>query len=123
MPARIIGRDAQGIPELLPLLAGISWTAGWLHLQAIGPIGLMILAVMARATLGHTGRPLVAAPAMIVAWLVLPAAALLRVFGPAVLPGVASYAAAGLLWLLAFGLFLLAYGGMPLRARADGRPG
>lgn len=133
---RTLGRPILGVLHLayllLPLalgvkaahlLTGAGWAAAWLHLQAIGPIALMILAVMPRATLGHTGRPLTASPAMLVAWPMLPAAALLRVFGPAAMPATLAYAAAGLLWLLAFGLFLLAHGGMLLRARADGRSG
>lgn len=105
------------------LLGGAEWAAHWLHLQGIGAVALMILAVMPRATLGHTGHPLVAAPAMLAAWALLPAAALLRAFGPVVLPGLLPYAAAGALWVLAFGLFLLAHGPMLLRPRADGKPG
>ncbi|MBL6454607.1 NnrS family protein [Belnapia sp. T6] len=72
---------------------------------------------MTRATLGHTRHPLLASPAMLAAW------ALLRAFGPAVLPGLLPYAAAGALWALAFGLFLLAHGPMLIRPRADGKPG
>nr|WP_160299760.1 NnrS family protein [Belnapia sp. F-4-1] len=87
------------------LLGGAEWAADWLHLQGIGTVGLMTLAVMPRATRGHTAHPLIAAPAMNVAWVLLP------------------YAAAGALWVLAFGLFLLAHGPMLLRPRADGKPG
>ena len=105
------------------LLGGASWAANWLHLQGIGAIALMILAVMPRATLGHTGHPLAASPAMLAAWVLLPAAALLRAFGPDILPGLLPYAAAGALWITAFGLFLLAHGPMLLRPRADGKPG
>ncbi len=105
------------------LLGGADWAANWLHLQGIGAVALMILAVMPRATLGHTGHPLVASPAMVLAWALLPAAALLRSFGPELLPGMLPYAAAGALWLLAFGLFLAAHGPMLLRPRADGKPG
>ncbi|TCZ50306.1 NnrS family protein, partial [Roseicella aquatilis] len=64
------------------LLGGWPWAANWLHLQGIGAIALMILAVMPRATLGHTGHPLAASPAMLAAWALLPLAALLRAFGP-----------------------------------------
>jgi uncharacterized protein involved in response to NO len=105
------------------LLGGAGWAAHWLHLQAIGAVALMILAVMPRATLGHTGHPLVASRAMLLAWVLLPAAALLRAFGPSVLPGMLPYATAGALWILAFGLFLMAHGPMLLRPRADGKPG
>ena len=105
------------------LLGGAPWAGNWLHLQGIGAVALMILAVMPRATLGHTGHPLVASPAMVLAWALVPAAALLRAFGPLLLPGPLSYATAGALWVLAFGLFLLAHGPMLLRPRADGKPG
>ncbi|KAA2212984.1 NnrS family protein [Teichococcus oryzae] len=105
------------------LLAGAAWAAHWLHLQGIGAIGLMILAVMPRATLGHTGHPLRASRAMVAAWLLLPLAAALRAFGPGLLPGMLPYAAAGAAWMLAFVLFLAAHGPMLLRPRADGKPG
>ena len=105
------------------LLGGAAWAANWLHLQGIGAVALMILAVMPRATLGHTGHPLAASPAMLAAWVLLPMAALLRSFGPAFLPGQLPYSGAAALWVLAFGLFLLAHGPMLLRPRADGKPG
>ena len=78
-----------------------------LHLLAIGGVAGMTLAVMSRATLGHTGRPLVAPLPVAFAYALLPVAALLRwlgselsgaVYFPAIL-------AAGLLWILAFGLY------------------
>jgi uncharacterized protein involved in response to NO len=105
------------------LLVGAGWAANWLHLQGIGAVALMILAVMPRATLGHTGHALQASPAMVMAWPALLLAALLRAFGPAVLPGTSSFTAAGAFWILAFGLFLVAHGPMLLRARSDGKAG
>ncbi|MCB1328089.1 MAG: NnrS family protein, partial [Maritimibacter sp.] len=85
---------------------GLSEVAA-LHLLAIGGVAGMTLAVMSRATLGHTGRPLVAPLPVAFAYALLPVAALLRwlgselsgaVYFPAIL-------AAGLLWILAFGLY------------------
>lgn len=105
------------------LLTGAGWAANWLHLQAIGAIALMILAVMPRATLGHTGHPLVAPRLTVAAWVLLPVAALLRVFGPMLMSPAAAYGAAGTLWILAFALFLAAHAGMLLQPRADGKPG
>ncbi|SDB74309.1 NnrS family protein [Belnapia rosea] len=105
------------------LLGGANWAENWFHLQAIGAVALMILAVMPRATLGHTGRPLMATPGMIAAWLLIPAAAVVRAFGPVVMSGTATYAAAAAFWILAFGLFLGAHGPMLLWARPDGEPG
>lgn len=106
------------------LLAGAPWAADWLHLQGAGALALMILAVMTRATLGHTGRDLIASPATVLAYVLLALAALARVFGPALTGGgVAPLALAGLLWTAAFALFLGTYGPMLLRPRADGKPG
>lgn len=105
------------------LLGDATWAANWLHLQGISAVGLMILAVMPRATLGHTGYPLRAPRAMVAAWLLLPVAAALRAFGPELLPGMLPFTAAGALWITAFGLFLAAHGPMLLWPRADGKPG
>lgn len=103
------------------LLGGAPWAAAWLHLQLAGAVGLMILAVMTRATLGHTGQALVAAPATVAAYLLLLVAALLRSLGaPA---GTGALLAAALCWVTAFGLFLLVHAPLLLRPRADGKPG
>lgn len=106
------------------LLAGAAWAVHWLHLQGAGALALMIVAVMTRATLGHTGRDLVAAPATVAAYALVALAALARAFGPA-LGGdaLAPLALAGACWLAAFGLFLAVHAPMLLRPRADGRPG
>jgi uncharacterized protein involved in response to NO len=106
------------------LLGGHPWSAAWLHLQLAGAVAVMIMAVMTRATLGHTGRDLVASRMTVAAYVALPAAALLRVFGGAVLDDpLAAHVAAAALWVLAFALFLGAYGPMLLRPRADGKSG
>lgn len=88
------------------------------HLWTVGGIGLMTLAVMTRATRGHTGRALHAPPATAAAYLALAAAALLRA-GAAVLPEAASLLVptAGLLWLAAFSIFLRGYAPMLLSPR------
>ncbi|MCB1350781.1 MAG: NnrS family protein, partial [Maritimibacter sp.] len=77
-----------------------------------------------RATLGHSGRPLVASRALVLAYALLPLAAVLRwlgsemsgdVYFPAIL-------AAGLLWILAFGLYVGALLPAFLGPRADREP-
>jgi uncharacterized protein involved in response to NO len=107
------------------LLTGAAWGAQWLHALTIGAVAAMIVAVMSRASLGHTGRALVASRPMACAYLLLGAAALARVAGP-VLPG-ADYLwtvlISGLLWLAAFALFLIVYTPILFLPRADGRPG
>jgi len=106
------------------LLAGAPWASAWLHLQLAGAVALMIMAVMTRATLGHTGNALVAKPATVAAYLLLLAAALLRVFST--LAGEAALVvlmAAALCWVAGFVLFLSVYAPMLMLPRADGKPG
>ncbi|MCP4472596.1 MAG: NnrS family protein, partial [Gammaproteobacteria bacterium] len=72
--------------------APISATS-WLHALTTGAFSTMILAVMSRAALGHTGRALVLSRAMVIGYYLLTGAALCRVFGPILNP------AAWSLWL------------------------
>jgi uncharacterized protein involved in response to NO len=110
--------------KAVALLAGPPWASAWLHLQMAGAVSLMILAVMTRATLGHTGRALVASPATVATYVLLLTAGLLRGFAGAMrddpLPGLA---AAALCWVAAFVLFLAAYTPMLVGPRADGKAG
>jgi uncharacterized protein involved in response to NO len=105
------------------LLTAAPWAAAWLHLQAAGAIALMILAVMTRATLGHTGRDLRATPPVTAAYGLLVGAGLLRVFGGLVLPPMTALAVAALLWVGAFTVFVAVFGPMLLAPRPDGKPG
>jgi uncharacterized protein involved in response to NO len=81
-----------------------------LHVLGIGCVGGMTLAVMSRAGLGHSGRPLVAPGPVALGYFVLAAAAVLRWLGSELgseffLP---SMLGTGALWVLAFALYLLA---------------
>lgn len=78
-----------------------------LHALGTGAIGTMILAIMSRASLGHTGRSLVAPLPVVLAYLLVSIAALLRCFGPAFAPEYYNgiMLAAGLAWIAAYGLF------------------
>lgn len=107
------------------LLGGFVAAAGWQHALTVGAFSTMILAVMSRAALGHTGRPLVPPPGVVIAYVLVTAAALARVFGPALFPGAGSAwtGAAAMLWTVAFTLFVVAYAPILCRPRADGRPG
>ncbi|GGH48730.1 short-chain dehydrogenase [Frigidibacter albus] len=73
-----------------------------LHLLGIGGIGGMTLAVMIRASLGHTARELVAGRALTLGFACVALAALVRVAVPS---GAGLWGAAGL-WVVGFGLFL-----------------
>lgn len=91
-------------------------TAAALHPWMSGAIGLMTMAVMTRATLGHTGRALsanrmtvVIYGAVLVAVVARQAAGLLPHLGPGL------YALSGLVWILAFVGFAVVYGRLMLR--------
>jgi len=84
--------------------------AAVLHAFAAGAMGTMMLAMMTRATLGHTGRPLTADRATTAVYLLITVTAALRVTA-ALVPDLSGTAIAlsGAGWILAFGVYLLAY--------------
>jgi uncharacterized protein involved in response to NO len=86
-----------------------------LHVLTVGTIAVMMLAVMTRATRGHTGRVLTASRTTILSYSSLVLSALLRPLA-GFLPDYAHdlYAASGTLWIVAFALFLIEYGPMLL---------
>jgi uncharacterized protein involved in response to NO len=86
-----------------------------IHALTAGAIATMILAVMTRATRGHTGRALAADRPTIAIFGLATGAALVRVGAAfAVAWGVPLLVASAGLWMAAFGLFLLVYGPMLL---------
>jgi uncharacterized protein involved in response to NO len=92
-----------------------------LHAWTVGAIGVMTLAVMTRATLGHTGRDLTATAATCIIYLLVVTAALARsaVFlVPSFAPALLLVAAAA--WMGAFAIFALVYGPMLLFPRHQG---
>ena len=95
--------------------------AGAMHVMMVGGIAGMMLAVMTRATRGHTGRALTASRPTLAAYACLFAAALARpaadVFGVAWLLDLA-----GCLWIAAFGLFVAEYGPMLVGPRRPSPP-
>jgi uncharacterized protein involved in response to NO len=106
------------------LLGGVPFAAFWLHALTAGALATMIVAVMTRASLGHTGRELRAAPATVASYLLLTAAAIVRVFGPATGADYrAVLALAAMLWTAAFAAYLLVYAPILASPRADGRAG
>lgn len=92
-------------------LGGPVSVASAMHALGTGGVGTMILAVMSRAALGHTGRPLVVRPSIAAAYALVSLAALLRAFGPLLAPAAynALMIAAGLAWLAAFSAFAAVY--------------
>ena len=107
------------------LMGGFSWAAFWMHALGAGAAATMILAVMSRASLGHSGRPLVVAPIMAWSYGLLILAVLVRVFGASLLPF--SYTVtiqlAGGLWIIAWLIYAVVYTPILLLPRVDGKPG
>lgn len=107
------------------LLGGFDWASKWQHALTAGVFGTMILAVMTRASLGHTGRALVVSPIITAAYVLLTLGVAARVLS-SVVPHeyyVAAVCIAGAAWTFAFALFLLVYAPILIKPRADGKPG
>jgi len=106
------------------LLGGVPSSIG-LHALTAGAFGTMVLSVMSRVALGHTGRPLELHRSVVVAYLLVTAGALLRTAGPILLPGLglSVVIASGVLWSAAFAVYLGVYWPILTRPRIDGAPG
>lgn len=100
-------------------------TKNVIHLLAIGAIGGMILSMMSRVSLGHTGRPLEVPRYLALAFGLLLLAALIRAFVPLITAGLTmfSWQFSATLWMAAYVIFLYRYLIVLIRPRADGKPG
>lgn len=115
------------VPAGLALL-GLSMREHWVpgsaavHALTAGAMATMILAVMSRASLGHTGRELKASLLTVISYVLVTAGALLRVTAPL---GLIEYTrgmqVSALAWGGAFLLFLVAYAPVLLGPRTDGK--
>ncbi len=98
-----LGALALGIEILL----GQANQAAAQHVWMAGAIGAMTLAMMTRATRGHTGRTLAADKPTILIYLSVFGSVGLRYLAPS---EPALITVSGILWIAAFGGFVLAYG-------------
>lgn len=115
-----VGLILRGAATWAPLPAGAT-----LHAITIAGIALVVLGMMARVTLGHTGRMIVASRTIATAFLLLLSCGIVRVFGAMVWNEYLTtvYAAAGVLWCGAFVVFLGGHGAALVQSRIDGRYG
>jgi uncharacterized protein involved in response to NO len=117
------------IPIGLALLAAAQ--VGWLprsagvHALTIGATGGLIIGMITRTALGHTGRMLIAGRIETAAYALVQLAAVVRVLTVAAIPVVSTSGihTAATLWALAFLLYLWRYGPYLIRPRIDGQPG
>ena len=114
----IIGFTFVGLASvsMIPLSIAI-------HAFTVGGIGVLTLGMMARVSLGHTGRILKASNTIAIAFVLINIAALFRVLMPAIIPNgytnfliVSTYC-----WLAAFALFMCIYTPILSQARIDGK--
>ncbi len=95
------------------------------HAFTVGGIGVLTLGMMARVSLGHTGRAMKASNTIALAFVFINIAALFRVLLPALLPDwygnfltLSTYC-----WLAAFSLFVFIYTPILSSVRVDGKEG
>jgi uncharacterized protein involved in response to NO len=115
----VVGLALLGLSSLWP---GLPASAA-LHALTAGCIGTMVLAVMSRAALGHSGRPLEVSPAIVVAYGLVSLGTALRVVAPLTDAVGALTIAGGVAWTAAWVLYVAVYLPIVIRPRADGRPG
>jgi uncharacterized protein involved in response to NO len=96
-----------------------------LHALVIGAMSGLMLSMMTRSALGHTGRPLIAQRREAVIYLAVHAAAVTRVVFPLAWPAAHTLwvGIASVLWAVAFATFAIGYLPVLAAPRADGRPG
>lgn len=91
----------------------------WLHAITIGGLLTMIVSMMARISLGHTGRPILALKGIPAVFIALQIATLIRI----ALPSITGYMTALIIVFTAMIVFLTHYLPILLKPRSDGRPG
>lgn len=99
----------------------LTFSAG-LHTITVGAMGLMILAMMSRVSLGHTGRKLELKKIITFAFVLMVLATLVRVLLPEFGLHLFGWTFSAILWCCAFSSFLWVYTPILFAPRADLRP-
>lgn len=111
----VVGFALLGAAALFPDWIAVTTAV---HGLSAGAIAVMTLAIMTRASLGHTGRPLTADWITISIYVLVNLGALARLFsGFATENYLSVIVVSGVLWSSAFALFAFAYGPMLFRPR------
>jgi uncharacterized protein involved in response to NO len=102
--------------------AGLDWVSqlAWQHAFGVGAIGTMIIGVMARVSLGHTGRPIRASKSMVLAFFLVVFAAIARLLvASATIDWKSGLIVSAAAWCIGFTLFLYRYTLILLGPRSD----
>jgi uncharacterized protein involved in response to NO len=96
-----------------------------LHFFTAGAMGSLILAMITRVSLGHTGQPLKTHPAMRIAFVLILIGGLLRTLGVIIFPQNQDLwtTTSALLWSTALLTFVIIHGTSLVKPRPDGKPG
>ncbi len=97
-----------------------------IHAFTLGGIGLMTVGMMARVSLGHSGRNIHQPHRLVpIAFILMILSAIVRVLLPIALPSLYKIwiMTSVTLWVLSMLLFLIIYAPILIRPRADGKPG
>ena len=116
----VIGMAMKGLASLL-LVPEVLAT----HAMTLGGIGGMTLGMMARVSIGHTGREMKSSQLTTMVFVLINLAAIVRVFVPMIASDeyILSVVLSSILWGMAFLLFVITYLPMLVSRRIDGRPG
>ena len=111
-----LAAQATGLPLSLSLAS---------HLLSAGCMGTMILGMIARVSLGHSGRALHVGRRITLAFALVILSAFMRVLLPLYWPSLTltGWNLSGWSWIAAYGLFVWVYTPILTRPRVDGRPG
>lgn len=114
-----------GLAMWVLALMGLIRTELAVHALSIGGMGVMMLAMMARVSLGHTGRPIRTLPGIGVALGLILIAAVVRSPVLALFPQIThwTYTLSIIFWCLAYAIFLAHYTLPLMQARVDGQDG
>lgn len=116
---------ALGFLLMAAAALGLVSASSAMHALGLGAIGGMIIGMMTRTALGHTGRPLKAGRSELAMYLLIQVGTVARLAATFDIGALrnAALTVAMLCWSSAFLLYLLVYGPYLLRARLDGREG
>ena len=103
-------------------LTGLVPEAAWLHAFTVGSLGLMMLGLMTRVSLRHTGRPLVVPGAMLAAYVLMFVAAVLRLAATVHGLGNEVIVLSAGLWAAAFALYFMVFWKALVTPSAPRRP-
>lgn len=116
----VAGLLLRGAGVFVPGIPGTVWQ----HAIGLGAVATLILGVMTRVALGHTGRPLQLPRFALVIYLAIIAATVLRLLtAGGLLNFRLGVSLSALCWVVAFGCFVVIYLPILTSPRVDGRPG